>query len=87
MTTGGTGLGPRDVTPEATAAVIERLVPGTAEAMRARGIGQDFPSHACPAVSPASAAARWSSTCPAARAGSRKTWPPSGRHSAMPWRS
>lgn len=34
VTTGGTGLGPRDVTPEATRAVIEREVPGLAEAMR-----------------------------------------------------
>jgi molybdenum cofactor synthesis domain-containing protein len=34
LTTGGTGLGPRDVTPEATLAVVERLVPGIAEAMR-----------------------------------------------------
>lgn len=34
LTTGGTGLGPRDVTPEATAAIIERLVPGISEAMR-----------------------------------------------------
>lgn len=34
LTTGGTGLSPRDVTPEATAAVIERPVPGIAEAMR-----------------------------------------------------
>lgn len=37
VTTGGTGLGPRDVTPEATVAVIERSVPGLAEAMRAAG--------------------------------------------------
>lgn len=35
ITTGGTGLGPRDVTPEATRAVIEREAPGLAEAMRA----------------------------------------------------
>jgi molybdenum cofactor synthesis domain-containing protein len=37
VTTGGTGLGPRDVTPEATRAVIEREAPGLAEAMRAAG--------------------------------------------------
>ncbi|MQF82955.1 MogA/MoaB family molybdenum cofactor biosynthesis protein [SAR202 cluster bacterium AD-802-E10_MRT_200m] len=35
ITTGGTGLGPRDVTPEATADVIERPVPGLPELMRA----------------------------------------------------
>ncbi len=35
--TGGTGLGPRDVTPEATRDVIEREVPGFGEAMRAAG--------------------------------------------------
>jgi molybdopterin adenylyltransferase len=34
ITTGGTGLAPRDVTPEATLNVIDRLVPGLAEAMR-----------------------------------------------------
>jgi molybdopterin adenylyltransferase len=38
ITTGGTGLGPRDVTPEATAQVIERPVPGLGEAMRAAGL-------------------------------------------------
>jgi molybdopterin adenylyltransferase len=37
LTTGGTGLGPRDVTPEATAAVIERSIPGFPERMRAAG--------------------------------------------------
>jgi molybdenum cofactor synthesis domain-containing protein len=37
VTTGGTGLTPRDQTPEATLAVLERLVPGLAEAMRAAG--------------------------------------------------
>ncbi|WP_436664151.1 MogA/MoaB family molybdenum cofactor biosynthesis protein [Alicyclobacillus acidoterrestris] len=35
-TTGGTGLGPRDVTPEATSEVIQRTIPGMAEAMRMR---------------------------------------------------
>lgn len=38
LTTGGTGLSPTDVTPEATLAVIERQVPGLAEAMRAEGL-------------------------------------------------
>ena len=36
LTTGGTGLAPRDVTPEATRAVIEREAPGIAELIRAR---------------------------------------------------
>ena len=38
LTTGGTGLGPRDVTPEATQAVIERPTPGIAEAMRSASL-------------------------------------------------
>jgi molybdopterin adenylyltransferase len=38
LTTGGTGLTPDDVTPEATLAVIEREVPGLAEAMRAESL-------------------------------------------------
>lgn len=38
FTTGGTGLGPRDVTPEATASVCERMVPGLGEMMRAEGL-------------------------------------------------
>jgi molybdopterin adenylyltransferase len=38
LTTGGTGLTPRDVTPEATLAVVDRIVPGFAEAMRAESL-------------------------------------------------
>lgn len=38
ITTGGTGVTPRDVTPEATMAVIERELPGMAEAMRAESL-------------------------------------------------
>jgi molybdopterin adenylyltransferase len=38
FTTGGTGLGPRDVTPEATASVCERIIPGLGEIMRAEDL-------------------------------------------------
>jgi molybdopterin adenylyltransferase len=37
FTAGGTGLGPRDVTPEATASMCDRMVPGLGELMRAEG--------------------------------------------------
>lgn len=37
LTTGGTGLGPRDVTPEATESVCERMIPGLSEIIRFRG--------------------------------------------------
>jgi molybdenum cofactor synthesis domain-containing protein len=40
LTTGGTGLGPRDVTPEATAEVLEREAPGIAEALRADSLAK-----------------------------------------------
>jgi len=39
VTTGGTGFGPRDLTPEGTSAVIDRPAPGLAEAMRAATFG------------------------------------------------
>jgi molybdopterin adenylyltransferase len=44
FTTGGTGMAPRDVTPEATGAVIEKHAPGFAEAMRAKSL--EITSHA-----------------------------------------
>ena len=40
LTTGGTGLGPRDITPEATAEVLERPAPGIAEAIRADAVAK-----------------------------------------------
>ncbi len=40
LTTGGTGLGPRDVTPEATMTVLDRPAPGIAEAIRADAIAK-----------------------------------------------
>jgi molybdenum cofactor synthesis domain-containing protein len=44
LTTGGTGLTPTDRTPEATRRVIEREVPGIAEAVRAYGVAQGVPT-------------------------------------------
>lgn len=44
LTTGGTGLTPTDRTPEETAALIERPVPGIAEAIRAYGVAQGVPA-------------------------------------------
>lgn len=40
LTTGGTGISPTDRTPEATASVLERQVPGVAEAIRAHGVAK-----------------------------------------------
>lgn len=40
VTTGGTGLAPRDVTPEATISILERLAPGIPEAMRAASLAK-----------------------------------------------
>jgi molybdenum cofactor synthesis domain-containing protein len=46
LTTGGTGLSPTDVTPEATARVLDRPVPGIAEAVRAHGTAHGVPTAA-----------------------------------------
>jgi molybdenum cofactor synthesis domain-containing protein len=46
LTTGGTGLTPTDQTPEQTRAVLDREVPGIAEAIRAAGIAQGVPTAA-----------------------------------------
>jgi molybdopterin adenylyltransferase len=40
LTTGGTGVAPRDVTPEATASVVERQIPGMAEAIRSDAVAR-----------------------------------------------
>ena len=44
LTTGGTGLTPTDGTPEATAPVLDRVVPGIAEAIRAAGVQAGVPT-------------------------------------------
>jgi molybdenum cofactor synthesis domain-containing protein len=46
ITTGGTGLTPTDLTPEFTRALLDREVPGLAEAIRAHGIAQGVPTAA-----------------------------------------
>lgn len=50
LTTGGTGIAPRDVTPEATRAVVEREIPGLPELMRAEGLKQTIYSSLSRAV-------------------------------------
>jgi molybdenum cofactor synthesis domain-containing protein len=46
VTTGGTGISPTDETPERTAGVIDKEIPGIAEAIRAYGIAQGVPTAA-----------------------------------------
>ena len=73
VTTGGTGFGPRDVTPEATRAVIEREAPGLGEFMRAAGFAHT-PLAALAARSLAGSAPRWSSTSRGVRAVFARAW-------------
>ena len=56
LTTGGTGFGPRDLTPEGTRAVIEREAPGMAEAMRLVSHNRVCPTACSPAASAAPSA-------------------------------
>ena len=44
VTTGGTGLSPTDATPEQTSAILDRVVPGIAEAIRATGVAAGIPT-------------------------------------------
>jgi molybdenum cofactor synthesis domain-containing protein len=44
VTTGGTGISPTDLTPEMTAAVLDRQLPGIAEAIRAYGVAKGIPT-------------------------------------------
>lgn len=44
VTTGGTGISPTDRTPEVTAPLLDRQVPGLAEALRAAGVAQGVPT-------------------------------------------
>ena len=63
LTTGGTGIGPRDNTPEATQAVAERLIPGIAEEMRRKGLEKTPTAILSRGIAAIRAARRLSSIC------------------------
>ncbi len=73
VTTGGTGVSPRDVTPEATVAVCDRLIPGMAEAMRLESL-RKTPMPCFPGPWPASEATASSSIFPEVSKDVLKTW-------------
>ncbi len=85
VTTGGTGLTPGYLTPEMTRRVLDREIPGIAEAIRAAGAAAGIP--AANAFRPGLAwpAACSSSTCLARQAGCGTGWPCSGRFSRTRW--
>ena len=64
VTTGGTGLTPTDLTPEVTVALLDREVPGIAEAIRAHGVAKGVPdSRPVPRAGRRAPRTRWWSTC------------------------
>ncbi len=84
LTTGGTGVAPRDVTPEATRAVLDRWALGIAEAIRADAIAKTPHGMLSRGDRRHSGQTRSSSTCPARREAAGTGSPCSGRRSAMP---
>ncbi len=84
VTTGGTGLTPADLTPEMTRRVLDREIPGIAEAIRTTGAAAACPPRSCPAAWPGWPGARSSSICPAPPAALRTAWRSWGGSSSTP---